>query len=95
MLPIPEVCLKNTRTKNLFSIGIKSLSKAARSRVYFYSGIKYHDLGEYDLSVDRFRKSIATFPLNLLAYGGLFATWLLGERAVIFYKLKRKLLGVH
>lgn len=76
------------------SIDFNLLSKTSKSDFYFYWGVTWLDFGESGLALDRFRNAIQYYPNNILARSAYLLTRLMGEKAVIFFHLKRKIVGV-
>ncbi len=64
-----------------------------RSSVYLFWGVMNLTLGEPAAAIGRFRNAIKLYPGNLYARSAYLLTSLLGARAVVFFHLKRRLLG--
>jgi glycosyltransferase involved in cell wall biosynthesis len=71
-----------------------TLSTAARSDFYFSWGVQWLDFGEPGMALDRFSMALAVERGNLLAWVAYILTRLIGKRAVFFYYLKRRTLGL-
>jgi glycosyltransferase involved in cell wall biosynthesis len=76
------------------SPGFATLSTRARARVHFFWGVMDLENGEPQMAIARFRKAIQSDPRNFYASSAYLLTLLLGSRAAIFYKLKRRILGL-
>jgi hypothetical protein len=70
-----------------------SLPIAIRADFYFHWGVQELNFGEPEQAKSKFRIAIALDPMHLLARSALFLTIILGKKAVVFYQLKRWLLG--
>lgn len=70
-----------------------NLSDAAKSRVFFYWGVNWLDFREPELALDHFSYALQYNSYNILARSAQLLTSLMGEKAVIFYRLKRKIIG--
>ncbi|MBN2396109.1 MAG: glycosyltransferase [Candidatus Atribacteria bacterium] len=82
------------RKKIECSDGFTELNKAIQSDFYFCWGIVDLRFYEKQKALENFKKSLHVNTKNYIARFAFLATLLLGRYALIFYFLKRKLLGV-
>lgn len=75
------------------SAGFQNLPKKNVSDFYFCWGVMELDLQETGSAKSRFRTALKHNRYNILALAALGLTHLLGRHAIVFYRLKRKVLG--
>lgn len=76
------------------SQAFSALPRDIQSRAYFSWGVLDLEYGEPHTALRQFKQALQCNPTNLYARSACWATQLMGQKAVIFYHLKRSLFGL-
>jgi tetratricopeptide (TPR) repeat protein len=76
------------------SAAFPAFTARSRSAFYFYWGALWLEYGEPDIALARFRQALQINPNNIYARAAYGLTKVMGGKAVVFYRLKRSLLGL-
>lgn len=76
------------------SSAFTTFSARARSAFYFYWGVLWLEYSEPARAITRFRRASQINRRNIYARSAYWLTQLLGQRAVVFFHLKRRLFGL-